>query len=105
MNSEFCRQQISLLESFAVKWKDFSIFQSLDKKAIVPVGNPVSTGVRSHQGVIVTNDNKDVAVDHDFHVSGIVPSVYFGVTISGFIYDIFYTESVHVSIIFMLQEF
>lgn len=48
------------------------IFQSLDDKAIIPVGNPdqpVSTGVRSHHGGIVCNDNKIVALDHDFHVA------------------------------------
>lgn len=84
MDSDYCRQQFLLLKSFAVKWKDFSIFQSLDDKAIIPVGNPdqpVSTGVRSHHGGIVCNDNKIVALDHDFHVAGIVPSVCFNVSV------------------------
>jgi hypothetical protein len=101
MDSEYCKQQFFLLKSFAVKWKDFSLFQCLDDKAIVPVGNPdqpVSTGVRSHHGAIVANDNKVVALDHDFHVAGIVPSVYFGVTIPQSVYDSFYRGSVHVTV-------
>ena len=101
MDSNYCRQQFSLLKSFAVKWKDFSIFQSLDDKAIVPVGNPeqpVSTGVHSHHGAIVANENRVVALDHDFHVAGIVPSVYFAVSIPESIHDSFYRGSVHVTV-------
>lgn len=62
------------MKSFAVKWKDLSIFQSLDDKAIIIVGNPdqtVSTGVRSQHGGIVCND-KIVALVHEIHVAGIV---------------------------------
>lgn len=80
------------MKSFAVKWKDLSIFQSLDDKAIILVGNPdqtVSTGVRSEHGGIVCND-KIVAPVHDFHVAAIVSSVCYNVSTQESIHNSFY---------------
>ena len=54
---------------------------SVDDKAIVPVGEPgapVSTGVRGHnKSLVSTSGPKNLALGHDFHVFGIVPSVAF----------------------------
>lgn len=100
LDSDYCRHQFLLLKSFAVKWKDLSIFQSLDDKAIILVGNPdqtVSTGVRSQHGWIVCND-KIVALVHDFHVAGIVSSVCYNVSIPESIHNSFYRGSVHVTV-------
>lgn len=83
-----------------MKWKDLSIFQSLDDKTIILVGNPdqtVSTGVRSQHGGIVCND-KIVALVHDFHVAGIVSSVCYNVSIPESIHNSFYRGSVHVTV-------
>lgn len=44
------------------------------------------------------NDNKIVALDHDFHVAGIVPSVCFNVSIPESIHDSFYIGSVHLTV-------
>ena len=58
---------------------------SVDDKAIAPVGEPgvpVSTGMRGHnKSLVTTSGPKNLALDHDFHVFGIVPSVAFVVDI------------------------
>ena len=68
---------------------------SVDDKAIVPVGEPnapVSTGVRGHNHSLVPTEGPQVeALDHDFHLHGIVPSMAFCVDISGSANDSFYT--------------
>lgn len=97
---DYCRHQFLLLKSFAVKWKDLSIFQSIDDKAIILVGHPdqtVSTGVRSQHWGIVCND-KIGALVHYFHVAGIVSSVCYNVSISESIHNSFYRGSVHVTV-------
>ena len=79
-DSGFGRHQFKILKCFACKWKDFALFQSIDDKAIIPVGNPdqpVSTGVRAHHGGLVGSGGKIVSLDHDFHIAGLVPSVCF----------------------------
>ena len=38
-DSGFGRRQFKTLKCFACKWRDFALFQSLDDKAIIPVGN------------------------------------------------------------------
>ena len=52
---------------------------SLDDKAKIPCGDsvPVSTGVRaSKKGIVAVDDENALkAMDHDFHVANIIPSV------------------------------
>ena len=71
---------------FAVRFCDYVNFVSVNDKAIVPMGEPdcpVSTGVRGHNRSLVPLDGPTLlALDHDFHVHGIVPSVAFFVDIS-----------------------
>ena len=54
---------------------------SVDDKCIIPVGEPdgaVSTGVWGHNHFLVTIDGPQLqALDHDFHVHGIVLSAAF----------------------------
>lgn len=74
------KHQFYLLKDFACAWRDHVVLQSLDDKAIVPVGEPgqaVSTGVRAHHGGLVSDPRQNLALDHGFHVAGIVPSVCF----------------------------
>ena len=100
-DSSFGRHQFQLLKSFSVMWREHCLFQSLDDKAIVPVGepgHPVSTGVRSHHGGLVSADKKIVALDHDFHVAGLVPSVCFSINIPESDHDSFYNGCVHVTL-------
>ena len=52
---------------------------SVDDKAIIPVGEPnchVSKGVRGHNRSLVPHSGSQLlALDHYFHVHGIVPLV------------------------------
>ena len=69
-----------MLKEFACQMREYSSFQCMDDKAIIPLGepgHPVSTGVRAHHGGLVGGCMKVVALDHDFHVGGIIPSVCF----------------------------
>lgn len=54
-------------------------YTSVDYKAIIPVGDPglpVSTGVRGHnRSIVLAEGPGPSALDHDFHVHGVVPSV------------------------------
>ncbi|WAR27915.1 hypothetical protein MAR_013619 [Mya arenaria] len=100
-DSDFARNQFGLLKNFACKFRDLTSFQCLDDKAIVPVGEPghaVSTGVRIHHGGIVTASGQNIAMDHDFHIAGIVPSVCFNIDIPSNPNDSFYNGIVNVTV-------
>lgn len=95
------KHQFYLLKDFACKWRDHVVLQSLDDKAIVPIGEPgqaVSTGVRAHHGGLVSDPRQNLALDHDFHVAGIVPSVCFVVDVPENSKDSFYNGTVHVTV-------
>ena len=58
------------------------MYASVDDKAIIPIGEPgfpVSSGVRGHNRSIVPLQGHQgpLALDHDFHVHGIVPVSFF----------------------------
>lgn len=100
-DSEFGRNQFSHLKEFSCKYKSVSLLQSVDDKAIVPIGEPghaVSTGVRPHHGGLVTADRQNIALDHDFHIAGVVPSVCFIIDIPSSPNDSFYNGLVHVTV-------
>ena len=51
---------------------------SVDDKAIVPVGQrkqPISSTSRRHGKSLTVSNNSLLALDHDFHTAGLVPSV------------------------------
>jgi len=66
---------------FAIKYQLKLLMLSVDDKCIVPVGEPncpVSTGVRGHNHSLVPLEGPQLqALDHDFHLHGVVPSVTF----------------------------
>jgi hypothetical protein len=72
---------LQYVKRFAVKFKDIVCLFSVDDKAIVPVGEPecpISTGVRGHhRSLVCASPGGPVlsALDHDFHLFGVVPSV------------------------------
>ena len=84
------------VKEFAVKHRPLVCMMSVDDKAIVPVGEPnfpVSTGVRGHNRSLVSiNGPQNCALDHDFHIHGIVPSVSFMVDIPTCTKDSFFKE-------------
>ena len=76
---------LQYVRNFAVQFRDHLMLVSVDDKAIIPVGEPschVSTGVRGHNHSLVPHSGPQLeALDHDFHVHGIVPSVSFFIDI------------------------
>ena len=62
------------------------LLASVDDKCIIPVGKPawpVSTGVHGHnRSLVPLNGPQMLALDHDFHLHGIVPSVAFVIDVS-----------------------
>ena len=70
------------------------ILVSVDNKAIIPVGEPhcpVSTGVCGHNKSLVPLSGCQVqALDHDFHIYGIVPSVAFFIDVPENVSDYFF---------------
>ena len=58
-----------------LKDSSFVNYVSLDDIAVIP--EPASCGVRGHnRSIVLAEGPKLSALDHDFHVYGIVPSVY-----------------------------
>ena len=80
--------------NFSVRFHDNLMLVSVNDKAIIPVGKPnchLSTGVHGHNRSLVLHTGVQlVALDHDFHVHGIVPSVCFFINIPENASDSFY---------------
>ena len=72
---------LQYVRNFSVKFRDLVQLISVDDKAVGEPNCPISTGVRGHNRSLVCSDSQLVALDHDFHVHGIVPSVAFVVDI------------------------
>jgi hypothetical protein len=75
--------------------------QSPDDKAIMPVGEPGQpglTGARPRNGGIDLDPKNNIALDHDLHVAGIVPSVCLIIDVPENSKDSFYSGKVHVTI-------
>ena len=84
-DSHYVSALLQYTHHFVVHFRDYASYVSVDDKAIVPVGepdSPISTGVRGHnRSLVPLNGPTLLALDHDFHVQGIVPSVAFFVDI------------------------
>ena len=81
-DSHYVSVLLQYVKAFSVQYKSDLLFVSVDDKAIIPVGSPVATGVRGHNRSLVPLDGPQlVALDHDFHINGIVPSVTFVVDV------------------------
>ena len=80
-DAKYAAMQYKYLKHFAVKHQKYCLMISLDDKATVPVGEPEqpqSTGVRGHNQSLALVDGPALsALDHDFHLAGIIPSVPF----------------------------
>ena len=77
-DSHYVNTLLQYAKNFTVKNRSVAQMISIDDKATVPVGEPglpVSTGVRGHNRSLVPSQCQLSALDHDFHVSGLVPSV------------------------------
>jgi hypothetical protein len=77
-DKKYCALLYSYLKGLAVQWKDKAHFISVDEKAIIPVGQPhcpIGTNVRRLNRSLVTPSTPLLALDHDYHIAGIVPSI------------------------------
>ena len=80
---------------------NITLLLSVDNKAIVPVGepgDPISTGVRGHHRSSMCSGGPTLAaLDHDFHLHGIVPSVALAIEIPESPNDSFFSGQPSVS--------
>lgn len=86
------------MKQFAVKYCEDTYFFCMEDKAIVSVGEPnlpVSTGVRWHHGAMRSTLS---ALDHDFHIFGVVPSVTFQIQNPSDVNDSFYGGVFNISL-------
>ena len=101
-DTHYVNTLLQYVKTFTVKYKEFTLYASADDKAIFPIGEPdlpILTGVRGHQRSLVpAGGSKVVALGHDFHVQGIVPSVVLFVSIPDNIYGKFYRGKVVVTL-------
>ena len=77
----------------AVKYREYASMFFVDDKAIFPVGEPeipVSTNVRVRGGALVPGDKILGALDHDFHICGLVRSVVLKSDVPDNVNDSFY---------------
>ena len=85
---------LQYVRHLSVLMHDVATYMSVDNKAIVPIGKPkapVTTGVHGHNRFIVPAVGPQLeALDHDFHLHGIVPSVAFCIGIPERATDSFY---------------
>ena len=95
-DSKYVVVTLQYVKNFAVKYKNHALLLSVDDKAIVPVGepdNPISTGVRGHHRSLTFTSSSGPtlsALDHDFHLLGIVPSVALAINIPESFHDSFF---------------
>jgi hypothetical protein len=100
-DAKYVATQWNYLKEFCVKHHEKVRLFCLDDKAIVPVGEPglpISTGVRAHNRVLAPVDTPLRALDHDFHVAGIVPSVALACDIPENAKDSFFSGQPYVTI-------
>ena len=102
-DSKYVAVILRYAKEFAVHHAECTLMISVDDKAIIPVGEPdcpISTGVRGHNRSLVVGSSLQQikALDHDFHLAGVVPSVAFFPNIPKQGRDSFYSGSVVVTL-------
>lgn len=84
-DSHYVSALLQYVRHFSVHHHNITALVSVDDKAVIPLGEPnypISTGVRGHnRSLVPLNGPELLALDHDFHVHGIVPSVAFFVDV------------------------
>ena len=93
----FCQFQLRLLKHFAVRFKDNASMLCL---YVIRVGEPsrsISATVRQHNRCLAPlHGAAAAALDHDFHICGVIPSVAFTCEIPNSPSDSFFSGDVHV---------
>ena len=80
-DSHYVSAILQYVKAFALQFHSYCQYVAVDDKATIPIGDPgcpLSTGVGGHNRSLVSLSGPQLhALDHDFHVRGIVPSVAF----------------------------
>lgn len=101
-DSRYVSVLLRYIKEFCAKFRSSVHYLSVDDKAIIPVGEPglpVSTGVRGHnRSIVPVQGNGPMALDHDFHLHGVVPSVLFSIDIPQSAHESFYRGKVFVTL-------
>ena len=100
-DAKYCSVLLKYVRSFACQHSNIVTYLSVDDKAIVPVGEPdcpIAASSRSHNRSLVLTNASIKALDHDFHIHGIVPSVAFAVNIPESVHDSFYSGRAFVTL-------
>ena len=89
----YCATLFKFQRAMAVKYFEYASVFFVDDKAIVPFGEPerpVSTNIRAHGGALVPGDKILSALDHNFHICSLVPSVALKTDVPDNVNDSFY---------------
>ena len=100
-DSKYCAKFIRYMKEMAVRFKTEALMLSLDDKCCVPIGQPgqpQSSGVRAQQRSLRLVSVGNMALDHDFHIAGAVPSVCVIIDIPKDSKDSFHDGKVHVTV-------
>ena len=100
-DAKYCRVILKYARRFTCLHRAVTTYMSVDDKAIVPVGEPnlpIAASSRSHNRSLVLSSAQLKALDHDFHIHGIVPSVSFVVNIPESSQDSFYSGKPYVTL-------
>ena len=80
-DSYYVSALLKYVRAFAVQYRNYVLLASVADKCIIPVGQPtcpISIGERGHnRSLVPLNGPQVLALDHDFHLHGIVHSVAF----------------------------
>lgn len=100
-DSDYTYMLYRYLKEFAVEFRDHVAMQCLDDKAIIPIGEPgkpTAATQRQHNSSLTTSANAVKALDHDYHLCGLVPSVCLMVEIPDSPRGSFYKGNVHITV-------
>ena len=102
VDSKYAVVQFRLVKEFCVFHGQDCQLICMDDKAVIPVGEPwgpVSTGVRPHHAVLAPASARRLeALDHDWHLSGLIASVALMTDTLETINDSFYRGEIHVTV-------
>ena len=100
-DSHYVNSLLQYVKHFSVHHRSILTYVSVDDKAVVPVGGPdcfISTGVCGHnRSLVPLNGHQLQALDHDFHLFGIVPSVAFFIDVPDNASDSFFRGATFVT--------
>ena len=100
-DSHYVNSLLQYVKHFSVHHRSILTYVSVDDKAIVPVGGPdcfISTGVCGHnRSLVPLNGHQLQALDHDFHLFAIVPSVAFFIDVPDNTSDLFFRGATFVT--------